>query len=61
MSFLWDLRHGVLPIIATEMKSTETKSKVQDELARSWARCAALDEPVALSESAAAEPLLVTT
>ena len=33
---IWDLRHGVLPIIATEMKSTETKSKVQDELARSF-------------------------
>lgn len=32
---IWDLRHGVLPIIATEMKSKETKDKVQEELARS--------------------------
>lgn len=30
---IWDFRHGVLPIIATEMKSAETKSKVQDEIA----------------------------
>lgn len=33
---IWDLRHGVLPIIATEMKSKENKAKVQDELARSF-------------------------
>src|SRR5690606_36898446 len=33
---IWDLRHGVLPIIASEMKSTENKAKVQDELARSF-------------------------
>lgn len=31
---LWDLRHGVMPIIAEEMKSMLTKEKVQDELAR---------------------------
>lgn len=31
---IWDLRHGVLPIIETEMKSAETKEKVQDELAK---------------------------
>ena len=31
---LWDLRHGVLPIIATEMKSAETKKKVREELAK---------------------------
>lgn len=30
---LWELRHGVLPIIASEMKSKETKDKVQQELA----------------------------
>ncbi len=30
---VWDLRHGVLPIIATEMKSQVTKKKVRDELA----------------------------
>lgn len=30
---IWDFRHGVLPIIATEMKSANTKSKVQDEVA----------------------------
>lgn len=30
---IWDFRHGVLPIIATEMKSPTTKEKVQDELA----------------------------
>ncbi len=33
---IWDLRHGVLPIIATEMKSTESKDKVQDELAKTF-------------------------
>jgi hypothetical protein len=32
---LWDFRHGVLPIIATEMKSKESKDRVQEELARS--------------------------
>lgn len=31
---IWDLRNGVLPIIKTEMKSAETKEKVQDELAK---------------------------
>ncbi|MEM7776652.1 MAG: hypothetical protein AAF732_13660 [Pseudomonadota bacterium] len=30
---IWDFRHGMLPIIASEMKSAETKSKVQIELA----------------------------
>jgi hypothetical protein len=30
---LWDLRNGVLPIIAEEMKAPATKDKVQDELA----------------------------
>ena len=34
---LWDLSGGVFPIIATEMKSRETKDKVQDELAKSIA------------------------
>src|ERR1700730_3852309 len=33
---IWDLRHGVLPIIATEMKSRENKEKVQDELANTF-------------------------
>ena len=33
---IWDLRHGVLPIIADEMKSEESKEKVQDELARTF-------------------------
>lgn len=32
---VWDLRHGVLPIIADEMKSKSTKDKVRAELARS--------------------------
>lgn len=32
---LWDLRYGVLPIIAEEMKSEDSKNKVQDELAQS--------------------------
>lgn len=32
---VWDLRNGVMPIIAEEMKSKETKEKVQEELARS--------------------------
>ncbi|MCB1526696.1 MAG: hypothetical protein KDJ45_03210 [Hyphomicrobiaceae bacterium] len=30
---IWDLRHGVLPIIADEMKSPLTKQKVREELA----------------------------
>ncbi len=30
---LWELRNGVLPIIATEMKAKATKDKVQDEIA----------------------------
>ena len=30
---IWDFRHGVLPIIAEEMKSRATKDKVRDELA----------------------------
>ncbi len=32
---LWDLRNGVLPIIAEEMKSTASKDKVKEELAAS--------------------------
>lgn len=31
---VWELRHGVLPIIAEEMKSEATREKIQDELAR---------------------------
>jgi hypothetical protein len=30
---IWEFRHGVLPIIATEMKAKATKEKVQDEIA----------------------------
>jgi hypothetical protein len=30
---IWDFRHGVLPIIAEEMKSKTTKDKARDELA----------------------------
>ena len=30
---IWDFRHGVLPIVAEEMKSKATKDKVRDELA----------------------------
>ncbi len=33
---IWDLRHGVVPIIATEMKSKDNKAKVQDELAKTF-------------------------
>jgi len=33
---IWDLRNGVLPIIATEMKSKENKDKVQEELAKTF-------------------------
>jgi hypothetical protein len=33
---IWDLRMGVLPIIASEMKSQENKDKVQDELAKTF-------------------------
>jgi hypothetical protein len=32
---IWDFRHGVLPIIGTEMKSKDTKDKVREELAKS--------------------------
>lgn len=31
---IWELRNGVLPIIADEMKSKETKDKVKEELAK---------------------------
>jgi hypothetical protein len=31
---VWDLRHGVLPIIAQEMKSEDTKQKVREEIAK---------------------------
>lgn len=31
---IWDFRYGVLPIVATEMKSAETKEKVRAELAK---------------------------
>jgi hypothetical protein len=34
---IWDLRNGVLPIIAAEMKSKENKDKVQEELAKTFA------------------------
>ena len=34
---IWDFRHGVLPIIAEEMKSKATKDKVREELAKSMA------------------------
>ena len=34
---IWELRNGVLPIIASEMKSPETRDKVQAELAKSIA------------------------
>ena len=31
---IWDLRHGVMPIIAGEMKSADNKEKVKEELAK---------------------------
>ena len=31
---IWDFRHGVLPIVASEMKSKATKDKVRDEIAK---------------------------
>lgn len=31
---IWEFRHGVLPIISSEMKSAETRDKVQAELAK---------------------------
>ncbi|MFM2422647.1 MAG: hypothetical protein RL291_1177 [Pseudomonadota bacterium] len=31
---VWSMRNGVLPIIATEMKSNETKAKVKEELSK---------------------------
>lgn len=34
---LWELRNGVLPIIATEMKAKTTKDKVQEEIATTLA------------------------
>jgi len=32
---IWDFRYGVLPIVAGEMKSKETKDKIREELAKS--------------------------
>lgn len=32
---IWDFRHGMLPIIAEEMKAPATKAKVREELAKS--------------------------
>ena len=34
---IWEFRNGVLPIIATEMKSPATKEKVREELASTLA------------------------
>jgi hypothetical protein len=34
---VWELRNGILPIIATEMKSPESHTKIQEELARAMA------------------------
>jgi hypothetical protein len=34
---IWELRNGVLPIIAEEMKSRETKDKVREEISQSLA------------------------
>jgi hypothetical protein len=34
---IWDFRHGVLPIVASEMKSPSTKEKVQEELRKTIA------------------------
>jgi hypothetical protein len=34
---VWDMRHGVLPIIAEEMKARSTKDRVQEELAKTAA------------------------
>jgi hypothetical protein len=34
---VWELRHGVLPIIADEMKARSTKDRVQEELAKTAA------------------------
>jgi hypothetical protein len=34
---IWDFRHGVLPIIATEMKTAATKEKVREEIAATLA------------------------
>ena len=31
---IWEFRHGVLPIISTEMKSAETREKIQEELGK---------------------------
>ena len=31
---VWDFRHGVIPIVASEMKSAETKAKVRTEIAK---------------------------
>ena len=35
---LWDLRHGVLPIVGEEMKSKETKDKVRQEITAALAQ-----------------------
>src|SRR6185295_4421251 len=31
---IWDFRHGVLPIVASEMKSAATKAKVREEITK---------------------------
>ena len=53
---IWDLRSGVLPIIADEMKSKATKQRVQEELARSIAR--QLDEQVQDISAATADRIV---
>jgi hypothetical protein len=35
---IWDLRRGVLPIIADEMKSKDSKDKVKEELAKTFSQ-----------------------
>ena len=33
---IWDMRHGILPVIEAEMKSDETKAKVKSEIATAF-------------------------
>lgn len=53
---IWEFRNGVLPIIATEMKSPDTKEKVRDELAKTLAE--QMNEHVSEIATAAADNVI---
>jgi hypothetical protein len=53
---IWEFRNGVLPIIATEMKSPDTKEKVREELAKTLAE--QMNEHVSEIATAAADNVI---